>query len=94
MLPRPILELGKPQRNDRNDAKECRADYSSLQLEGLLLVLVNRSFEDEGAERKYRSENINDDIFTLVQSVGMGDISISCGGIHAWLSRHVGMITK
>ena len=88
MPPPPTFKLGMPQRNDRNDAKERRADYSSLQLEGLLLVLVNRSFEGEGAERKHCSENINDDIFTLVQSLSVDGIAISCRGIHAWLSRH------
>ena len=88
MSPPPTLKLGMPQRNDRNDAKERRADYSSLQLEGLLLVLVNRSFDGEGAERKHCSENIDNDIFTLVQSVGVDIVSISCGGIYAWLLRH------
>ena len=77
-----------PQRDDRNDAKERRADYSSLQLEGLLLVLVNRSFEDEGAERKQCSENVDDDIFTFVQSVGVDGISLFHSGSCAWLPRH------
>jgi len=81
-----------PQRNDRNDAKERRADYSSLQLEGLLLVLVNCSFDGEGAECNYCSENIDDDTFRLVQSVGADDISIIDSGGRvtgrAWLLFH------
>ena len=80
-----------PQRNDRKGAKERRADYSSLQLEGLLLALVNGSFEDEGAERKYCSENIDDDTFTLVQSAGVDDISIFHSGSRAWLLLRHGL---
>ena len=91
MPPPPTFTLGMPQRNDRNDAKERRASYSSLQLEGLLLVLVNRSFEDEGAERNYGSENIDDDTFAFVQSAGVDDISLFHSGSCAWLLLRHGL---
>jgi hypothetical protein len=61
----PSLGPRLPQRNDRKDGKESRADYSSQQLEWLLLVLVKgRSLEDEQAERKYCSESVDDDNIT------------------------------